>query len=74
MSYEQIQNLKDRMQRSIIGQEVVVERMIIGLLANVLAVTVYRYRVAARRRLAIESYSTRPPAQLHRLATQATRV
>ena len=34
MSYEQIQNLKGRMQESIIGQEAVVERLIIGLLAN----------------------------------------
>ena len=34
MSYEQIQDLKGRMQQSIIGQEAVVERLIIGLLAN----------------------------------------
>jgi MoxR-like ATPase len=34
MAYEQVQALKKRMQDSIIGQEVVVERLIIGLLAN----------------------------------------
>ncbi|HEY5681127.1 MAG TPA: AAA family ATPase [Pseudomonadales bacterium] len=34
MPYEQIQALNERMQRSIIGQEAVVERLIIGLLAN----------------------------------------
>ena len=34
MAYEQIQALKERMQQSIIGQEAVVERLIIGLLAN----------------------------------------
>jgi hypothetical protein len=34
MSFEQIQTLKERMQRSIIGQEAVVGRLIIGLLAN----------------------------------------
>ena len=34
MAYEQIQALKRRMQESIIGQEGVVERLIIGLLAN----------------------------------------
>jgi MoxR-like ATPase len=34
MSYDQIQSLKARMQQSIIGQEDVVERIIIGLLAN----------------------------------------
>jgi len=34
MAYEQIQALKTRMQESIIGQEGVVERLIIGLLAN----------------------------------------
>jgi MoxR-like ATPase len=34
MSYQQINRLKDRMQQSIIGQEAVVERLIIGLLAN----------------------------------------
>ena len=34
MAYEQVQALKARMQESIIGQEVVVERLIIGLLAN----------------------------------------
>jgi len=34
MAYEQIQALKTRMQESIIGQEAVVERLIIGLLAN----------------------------------------
>ena len=34
MSYEQIQALRERMQKSIIGQEAVVERIIIGLLAN----------------------------------------
>ena len=31
---EQIEQLKARMQRSIVGQEAVVERLIIGLLAN----------------------------------------
>ena len=34
MAYEQVQALQTRMQESIIGQEVVVERLIIGLLAN----------------------------------------
>jgi MoxR-like ATPase len=34
MAREQIQALRERMQASIIGQEVVVERIIIGLLAN----------------------------------------
>jgi MoxR-like ATPase len=34
MSYQEIQTLKSRMQQSIIGQEAVVERLIIGLLAN----------------------------------------
>ena len=34
MAYEQVQALKARMQKSIIGQEKVVERLIIGLLAN----------------------------------------
>jgi MoxR-like ATPase len=34
MSYDQIQSLKARMQQTIIGQEDVVERIIIGLLAN----------------------------------------
>ena len=34
MAYEQVQALKMRMQESIIGQEDVVERLIIGLLAN----------------------------------------
>ena len=34
MAYEQVQALKARMQESIIGQEDVVERLIIGLLAN----------------------------------------
>jgi MoxR-like ATPase len=34
MAYEQVQALKARMQESIIGQENVVERLIIGLLAN----------------------------------------
>ena len=34
MPYEQIQALKERMQQSIIGQEAVVDRLIIGLLAN----------------------------------------
>ena len=34
MAYEQVQALKTRMQESIIGQEGVVERLIIGLLAN----------------------------------------
>ena len=34
MAIEQIQLLKERMQQSIIGQETVVERLIIGLLAN----------------------------------------
>ena len=34
MAYEQVQALKTRMQESIIGQEAVVERLIIGLLAN----------------------------------------
>jgi MoxR-like ATPase len=34
MSYAQIQTLRERMQESIIGQEAVVERLIIGLLAN----------------------------------------
>jgi MoxR-like ATPase len=34
MAYEQVQALKTRMQESIIGQEKVVERLIIGLLAN----------------------------------------
>jgi MoxR-like ATPase len=34
MAYEQVQALKARMQESIIGQETVVERLIIGLLAN----------------------------------------
>jgi MoxR-like ATPase len=34
MSYEKIQTLTERMQQSIIGQEAVVERLIIGLLAN----------------------------------------
>ena len=34
MAYEQVQALKTRMQESIIGQETVVERLIIGLLAN----------------------------------------
>jgi MoxR-like ATPase len=34
MSHQQIQALKVRMQQSIIGQETVVERLIIGLLAN----------------------------------------
>ena len=34
MSYETIESLKGRMQQSIIGQEAVVERLIIGLLAN----------------------------------------
>ncbi len=34
MAYEQIQTLQQRMQQSIIGQETVVERIIIGLLAN----------------------------------------
>jgi len=34
MAYEQVQMLKTRMQESIIGQETVVERLIIGLLAN----------------------------------------
>ncbi|NCF50881.1 AAA domain-containing protein [Gammaproteobacteria bacterium] len=34
MAYEQIQALKERMHQSIIGQEAVVERLIIGLLAN----------------------------------------
>jgi len=34
MAYEQVQALKARMQDSIIGQETVVERLIIGLLAN----------------------------------------
>jgi MoxR-like ATPase len=34
MAYEQIQALKERMKQSIIGQEAVVERLIIGLLAN----------------------------------------
>jgi MoxR-like ATPase len=34
MAIEQIQLLKERMQQSIIGQEAVVERLIIGLLAN----------------------------------------
>jgi MoxR-like ATPase len=34
MGSQQIQNLKERMQQSIIGQEAVVERLIIGLLAN----------------------------------------
>ena len=34
MSYEQVQALKTRMQESIIGQETVVERLIIGLLGN----------------------------------------
>jgi len=34
MAYDQIQTLKERMQQSIIGQEAVVERLLIGLLAN----------------------------------------
>jgi MoxR-like ATPase len=34
MSLQQVQLLKERMQQSIIGQEAVVERLIIGLLAN----------------------------------------
>ena len=34
MAYDQVQALKTRMQESIIGQEAVVERLIIGLLAN----------------------------------------
>jgi MoxR-like ATPase len=34
MALHQIQRLKERMQQSIIGQEAVVERLIIGLLAN----------------------------------------
>ena len=34
MSHDRIQALKGRMQQSIIGQEAVVERLIIGLLAN----------------------------------------
>jgi MoxR-like ATPase len=34
MAYEQVQALRARMQDSIIGQEDVVERLIIGLLAN----------------------------------------
>ena len=34
MAYDQVQALKVRMQESIIGQETVVERLIIGLLAN----------------------------------------
>lgn len=34
MAYEQIELLKERMHQSIIGQETVVERLIIGLLAN----------------------------------------
>ena len=34
MAREQIQALRERMQASIIGQEAVVERIIIGLLAN----------------------------------------
>jgi len=34
MAFEQVQALKARMQESIIGQETVVERLIIGLLAN----------------------------------------
>jgi MoxR-like ATPase len=34
MSHDQIQALKERMQQSIIGQETVIERLIIGLLAN----------------------------------------
>ncbi len=34
MAYQQIQTLRERMQQSIIGQETVVERIIIGLLAN----------------------------------------
>jgi MoxR-like ATPase len=34
MAYEQVQALRQRMQESIIGQEAVIERLIIGLLAN----------------------------------------
>ena len=34
MAREKIQALRERMQASIIGQEAVVERIIIGLLAN----------------------------------------
>ena len=34
MAHQQIQALRERMQQSIIGQQTVVERIIIGLLAN----------------------------------------